>query len=154
MIVRYIFLILNYSGLFRSSLQRCSYKSCSKTKQQIYRRTPVLKCDSNKVALQCWFAILLKLHFSIGFFLVNLLYIFRTSFLKNTCEGLLLFIVPNPFQVSSPYLYALKTSDDYVLKPETSLLQLQLPHLDCISALLIKLSITEKIYLVCLKFFR
>ena len=95
MIVRYIFLILNYSGLFRSSLQRCSYKSCSKTKQQIYRRTPVLKCDSNKVALQCWFAILLKLHFSIGFFLVNLLYIFRTSFLRTPVKGYfyLLFLI-------------------------------------------------------------
>ena len=30
-------------------------KSCSKNMQQIYRRTPMLKCDFNKVAKQlCW----------------------------------------------------------------------------------------------------
>ena len=29
-------------------------KTCSKNMQQIYRRTPMPKCDFNKVALQLW----------------------------------------------------------------------------------------------------
>ena len=37
-------------------------KRCSETMQQIYRRTPVAKCDFNKVAL----ATLLKSHFAMG----------------------------------------------------------------------------------------
>ena len=45
--------------------------------QQIYRRTSMLKCDFNKVAKH-------------GCSPVNLLYIFRTSLLKNTSEWPLL----------------------------------------------------------------
>ena len=44
--------------------------------QQIYRKTPLPKCDFNKVAKQ-------NLN-------VNLLYIFRTPFYKNTCFCLLI----------------------------------------------------------------
>ena len=48
--------------------------------QQICRRTPITKCDFNKVALQLRH----------GCSPVNLLYIFRTAFLKNTSGRLLL----------------------------------------------------------------
>ena len=51
--------------------------------QQIYKRTPMPKCDFKKVAL----ANLLKAHFST----VNLLQIFRTPFPKNTYGWLLLY---------------------------------------------------------------
>ena len=51
--------------------------------QQIYRRTPMTKCDFNNVALQ----LLLSQR---GCSPVSLLHIFRTPFLKNTSGGLLL----------------------------------------------------------------
>ena len=57
-------------------------KICSENMQQIYRRTPMPKCDFNKVALQLRH----------GFSPVNLLHIFRRSFIKNTSGGLLLTI--------------------------------------------------------------
>ena len=47
-------------------------KRCSENMQQIYRRTPMPKCDFNKVALQLYWnhtlacSILLKLRFSMG----------------------------------------------------------------------------------------
>ena len=37
-----------------ASLQRCSYKKYSENMQQIYRRTPMPKCNFNKVALQLY----------------------------------------------------------------------------------------------------
>ena len=58
-------------------------KRCSENMQQIYRRTPMTKCDFNKVA------ILLKSHFD-GCSSVNLLHIFRTPSPKNTSWWLLL----------------------------------------------------------------
>ena len=51
--------------------------------QQIYKRTSILKCDFNKVALLCS---LIEITFWHGFSPVNLLYIFRTRFPKNTCH--------------------------------------------------------------------
>ena len=50
--------------------------------QQIYRRTPMLKCDFNKVAM----------HFTLrhGCSSENLLHFFRTSFCRNTTGWLLL----------------------------------------------------------------
>ena len=57
-------------------------KRCSENMQQIYRRTPVPKCNLNKVAKQ------IALRY--GCYPVNLLHIFRTPFPKNTSEGLLL----------------------------------------------------------------
>ena len=85
-----------------------SRNRCSENMQQIYRRTPMPKDDFNKVALQlywnhtsAWVATLLKSHFDMdcnfieialrhGCSPVNLLHIFRTPFLKNTSERLLL----------------------------------------------------------------
>ena len=60
-------------------------KTCSENMQQIYRRTPIPKCDFNKVALQrCWN------HTSTWRSPVNLLHIFRAAFLKNTSAPLFL----------------------------------------------------------------
>ena len=56
-------------------------KWCSENMQQIYRRTPMPKCDFNKVALQL--EITLRHECSP----VNLLHISRTPFLKNTYGG-------------------------------------------------------------------
>ena len=37
------------------AVQRCSWERCFEKMQQIYMRTPIPKCDFNKVALQlCW----------------------------------------------------------------------------------------------------
>ena len=52
---------------------------CSENRQQIYRRTPVSKCDFVRNRTQA------------GCSPVNLLRIFRTSFLKNTSGWLLLY---------------------------------------------------------------
>ena len=57
-------------------------KKFSENMQQIYRRTPMLKCDFNKVALE------IALHH--GCSPVNLLHIFRTPFSKKTFGGMLL----------------------------------------------------------------
>ena len=56
-------------------------KSCSENMQQIYRRTPMPKCDFNKVALHT---------LRHGCSPVNLLHIFRTPFSENTSGRLLL----------------------------------------------------------------
>ena len=57
-------------------------KRCPENMQQIYRRTPMPKCDFNcnfiEIALRC------------GCSPVNLLCIFRTHFLKNSSRRLLL----------------------------------------------------------------
>ena len=55
-------------------------KRCSENMQQIYRRTPIPKCDFNKVEIALWY----------GFSSVHLLYIFRTPFPKNTSRRLFL----------------------------------------------------------------
>ena len=46
--------------------QRCWSMISIKLLQQIYRRTPIRKCDFNKVALQISIKLLLKSHFSKG----------------------------------------------------------------------------------------
>ena len=51
--------------------------------QQIYKKTPIPKCDFNKVAN-------IEIVLRHGCSLVNLLHIFRTSFPKNISDGLLL----------------------------------------------------------------
>ena len=51
------------------ALQRCSYKRCFENMQQIYKRTPIPKCDFNMVVLHVLRII---------------------TFYKNTAEGLLL----------------------------------------------------------------
>ena len=67
-------------------------KRCSENMQQIYRRTPIPKCDFNKVALQCNFIDIALRH---GCSPVNLLRIFRTPSPKNTSERLLLTVFLN-----------------------------------------------------------
>ena len=63
-------------------------KRFSENMQQIYRRTPMQKCDFNKGALQLY-----RNHTWHGYSPVNMLYIFRTPFLKNIPWWLLLHIV-------------------------------------------------------------
>ena len=60
-------------------------KRCSKNMQQSYGRTPMPKCDFNKVAKQLYWN-----HTSHECSPINLLYIFRTPFAKNTYGYLLL----------------------------------------------------------------
>ena len=57
-------------------------KRCSENKQQINRRTPKLKNDFNKVALQ------IKITLRLGCSPVYLLHIFRIPFPKNTSRRL------------------------------------------------------------------
>ena len=71
-----------YSG---AAIQRFLKKSCSEIKQQIYSRTPMLKCDFNKVASN-----FIEIALRHGCSPVNLLDIFRTLFPKNISGGLLL----------------------------------------------------------------
>ena len=55
-------------------------KWCSVNIQQIYRRTPMPKCDFNKVPL-------LEITLWHGYSPVNLLHIFRTPFPKTPLNG-------------------------------------------------------------------
>ena len=64
-------------------------KRCSENMQQNYRMTPMPKCDFKKVALLCNFIEIALRH---GCSPANLRHIFRTPFLKNTSERLLLLI--------------------------------------------------------------
>ena len=66
--------------LFRGVLST----SCSENMQQIYKRTPMPKCDFNKVA--CNFIEITLQH---GSSPVKLLHIFRIAFPKNTSGRLL-----------------------------------------------------------------
>ena len=54
-------------------------KRCSENMQQIYRRTPMPKCDFNKVALQCY--VLLLNRYSFTFFL------YQKRFQENCPRG-------------------------------------------------------------------
>ena len=62
-------------------------KRCSKNVQQIYKTTPTPKGDFKKVAKQLY-----RNDTSTWMFSLNLLYIFRTLFSKNTPGRLLLYI--------------------------------------------------------------
>ena len=73
--------------MVESAVQRCSWEKNSENMQQSYRRTPMPRCDFNKVALLCNFIEIALRH---GCSPVNLLHIFRTPFLRNTSKGLLL----------------------------------------------------------------
>ena len=66
-------------------------KRCFENTRQIYRRTSLLKCDFNKVALQHHWNHTLPQRW----FAVNLLNIFRIRFYKNNSGGLLLFVIEN-----------------------------------------------------------
>ena len=74
----------HYSNLNPHDSHRSSHQEVflGKGIQQIYRRTPMSKCDFNKVT---------KRH---GCSPVNLLHIFRALFPRNTFGSLLLFSVP------------------------------------------------------------
>ena len=74
-------------------------KRCSKNMQQIYSRTPIPKCDFNKVAKQVT-----------GCSPVNLLHIFRIPFSKNNAGGLLLKVSLTHFMT----LVSLKTSENEI----------------------------------------
>ena len=63
-------------------------KRCSENMQQIYRRTPMSKCDFNLSKLLCNFIEITLRHACSP---VDLLHIFRTPFLMNTCGWLLLY---------------------------------------------------------------
>ena len=65
--------------------RRILRKSCSENMQQIYWKTPMSKCDFNKVAKQLYWN-----PTSAWVSLVNLLHIFRTPFPRNTSGWLLL----------------------------------------------------------------
>ena len=62
-------------------------KTCSENMQQIYRRTPMPKCDLNKVA--CNF---IEMALGHGCFPVNLLHISRVNFPTNTSGRLFLYV--------------------------------------------------------------
>ena len=63
-------------------------KWCFENMQQIYRRTPMTKCDFNKVASK-----FIKIALRHGCSPVNLLHIFKAPFPKNTSGRLLLYWV-------------------------------------------------------------
>ena len=60
-------------------------KRCPEDIQQIYRRTPMPKCDSNKFAKQLY-----EIALRHGCSPLNFLHIFRTPLTKNTSRWLLL----------------------------------------------------------------
>ena len=70
-------------------------KRCFENVQQIYRRTLMLGCDFNKVALQ-----LIEITLRHWCSPVNLLHLFRTPFPKNTSGGLFLKNHLNLFEVN------------------------------------------------------
>ena len=59
-------------------------KRCSENMQQIYRRTPMPKCDFNEIALQVVLRCFIEITLWHGCSPVNLLHIFRTCLYKNT----------------------------------------------------------------------
>ena len=75
----YVFVAL-WKDFQKQPLRGVLEKRCSENVQQIYRRTPMPKCDFNKV----------EIALRHGCSTVNLLHIFRTSFQQNTSERLLL----------------------------------------------------------------
>ena len=70
-------------------------KKCSGNMQHIYRKTPMPKCDFNKVASN-----FIEITFPHGYSPVNLMHIFKTPFPRNTSGGLLLSIkfLPGNFE--------------------------------------------------------
>ena len=58
-------LLCTKNQLTEAALHRCFQEKGFENMQQLYRRTPMPKCDFNKVALQRKVT-LLKLHFGMG----------------------------------------------------------------------------------------
>ena len=77
-------------GLQKHSPRGVLIKRCSENMQQIFRRTPMRKCDCNKVALIKLLCNFIETTLPHGWSPANLLYIFRTPFYKNTFQGMLL----------------------------------------------------------------
>ena len=75
--------------------------------QQVYRRTPMSKCDFNKVAKQLY-----EIKLRHGCSLVNLLDIFRTPFPRNTSGGLL------PQYISRLFRIPISKGKKYILSLE------------------------------------
>ena len=77
-------------------------KRCSENMYLIYRRTPMSKCDFNKVARQLYWN-----HTLAWIFSCNLLHIFSTSFSKKTSEWLFqYYAITKQNNVFSPSEYA------------------------------------------------
>ena len=76
-------MVFNYFLDDPAVLPKSDNKWRSENMQQIYRRAPMPKCDFNKVEKQLYWN-----HTSAWDSPVNLLHIFRASFLKNTSEEL------------------------------------------------------------------
>ena len=74
----------NSSNLSKQPPRGVPRKRCSEKMQQIYSRRPMPKCDFNKVVCN-----VIEITLRYGRSPVNLLNIFRTPFLKNTCGWLL-----------------------------------------------------------------
>ena len=72
-------------------------KKCSENMQPIYRRSPMPKCDLNKVA----YCSLTEIALRHGCSPINLLHMFRAPFYKNTYRGLLL----HPLRLLEPYWF-------------------------------------------------
>ena len=72
--------------LQKQSSRGVPMKMCSENVQQFYKRTPIPKCNFNKIALQLYYT-------WYGCSTINLLHIFRTPFPKNTSGKLLLYLV-------------------------------------------------------------
>ena len=98
-------------------------KRYSENIQQIYRRTPMPRCDFNKVASQLY-----EMALRHGWFPVHLLHIFRTPFPRNTSEWLHLNIVKLKHQISAVfhfvYICTAETDFVYICTTETDFSQL------------------------------
>ena len=78
--------LLGFQNYYNHKMQRCILrKRCFEKMQLINRRTPIPKCDFNKVASNFIIYILQN-----GCSPVNLLHMFRVPFPKKTSGGLLL----------------------------------------------------------------
>ena len=100
----WVYLILEFFSLFQKKPPRSVLgKSCSENLQQIYRRSPMPKCDFNKAASN-----FIEITLWHGCSPVNLLHNFRTPFTKNTSGWLLLlfFIRVNKTSVTKIKRYA------------------------------------------------
>ena len=89
----------NILVIAEAAVQRYSKKNCSKKMQQIYKRTPMPKCDFNKVAKSLYWN-----RTSVWVSPVNLSPISRTPFPRNTsgwlllCSTLWLYFAPGIYQ--------------------------------------------------------
>ena len=89
-------------------------KRCSENMQQIYKRTPMPKCDFNKVAKQLYWNHTLAWVFSCKFGAI-----FRTPFTKNTAGRLLLSfpkIISVHRKISKKLSFVANFSENHLMK--------------------------------------